>query len=125
MNNKTRFSALMLAVVMMVSLLSAFPMLSASAEMFSKDFEADINYGDDDYATLNMSGPTQVNLGDEFEITVTWKDIMYQEMNGDVVGSVDVYLSRRPSGLRKNPHYNSLAHRTTWLRSDFSDLLQT
>ena len=27
--------------------------------------------------------------------------------------------SRRPSGLRKtNPHYNSLAHRTTWLRSD-------
>ena len=28
-------------------------------------------------------------------------------------------LSRRPSGLRKtNPHYNSLAHRTTWLRSD-------
>ncbi len=26
-----------------------------------------------------------------------------------------------PSGLRKtNPHYNSLAHRTTWLRSDFA-----
>ncbi len=35
-------------------------------------------------------------------------------------GMPDVYASRRPSGLRKtNPHYNSLAHRTTWLRSDF------
>ena len=32
-----------------------------------------------------------------------------------------VGISRRPSGLRKtNPHYNSLAHRTTWLRSDFA-----
>ncbi len=29
--------------------------------------------------------------------------------------------SRRPSGLRKTRHIiNSLAHRTTWLRSDFS-----
>ncbi len=28
--------------------------------------------------------------------------------------------SRRPSGLRKTrPDNNSLAHRTTWLRSDF------
>ena len=29
-------------------------------------------------------------------------------------------VSRRPSGLRKTKHStNSLAHRTTWLRSDF------
>ena len=32
--------------------------------------------------------------------------------------------SRRPSGLRKtNPHYNSLAHRTTWLRSDLEQMM--
>ncbi len=32
-----------------------------------------------------------------------------------------VTASRRPSGLRKTTHHiNSLAHRTTWLRSDFS-----
>ncbi len=31
--------------------------------------------------------------------------------------------SRRPSGLRKTSvNYNSLAHRTTWLRSDLCDL---
>ena len=31
------------------------------------------------------------------------------------------FWSRRPSGLRKTKHStNSLAHRTTWLRSDFS-----
>ncbi|MDE9363761.1 FecR/PupR family sigma factor regulator, partial [Pseudomonas aeruginosa] len=30
-------------------------------------------------------------------------------------------VSRRPSGLRKTTiAYNSLAHRTTWLRSDFA-----
>ena len=30
------------------------------------------------------------------------------------------FSSRRPSGLRKTIRgYNSLAHRTTWLRSDF------
>ena len=34
--------------------------------------------------------------------------------------------SRRPSGLRKTKHStNSLAHRTTWLRSDFSALCCT
>ncbi|WP_255206464.1 DUF1971 domain-containing protein, partial [Klebsiella pneumoniae] len=34
--------------------------------------------------------------------------------------SEDTVLSRRPSGLRKTrPDNNSLAHRTTWLRSDF------
>ncbi len=32
-------------------------------------------------------------------------------------------ISRRPSGLRKTRHIiNSLAHRTTWLRSDLSPL---
>ena len=32
----------------------------------------------------------------------------------------DLIQSRRPSGLRKTNHMiNSLAHRTTWLRSDF------
>ena len=32
----------------------------------------------------------------------------------------EVRQSRRPSGLRKTKHStNSLAHRTTWLRSDF------
>ncbi len=31
-----------------------------------------------------------------------------------------VMVSRRPSGLRKTSKlFNSLAHRTTWLRSDF------
>ncbi|MDD1367028.1 hypothetical protein PTB13_02520 [Bacillus sp. MHSD17] len=31
-----------------------------------------------------------------------------------------IIKSRRPSGLRKtNVRSNSLAHRTTWLRSDF------
>ena len=33
--------------------------------------------------------------------------------------------SRRPSGLRKTKsRVNSLAHRTTWLRSDFRDAAQ-
>ena len=39
---------------------------------------------------------------------------------------LDAYgqISRRPSGLRKTKHStNSLAHRTTWLRSDFTALL--
>ncbi|MEI9042927.1 TetR/AcrR family transcriptional regulator [Pseudomonas aeruginosa] len=36
------------------------------------------------------------------------------------VGRLVDELSRRPSGLRKTKHQaNSLAHRTTWLRSDF------
>ncbi len=35
--------------------------------------------------------------------------------------SMDGYASRRPSGLRKTrPDNNSLAHRTTWLRSDLA-----
>ncbi|MDD1367459.1 hypothetical protein PTB13_04920 [Bacillus sp. MHSD17] len=34
--------------------------------------------------------------------------------------SLLILSSRRPSGLRKtNVRSNSLAHRTTWLRSDF------
>ena len=37
-----------------------------------------------------------------------------------LVNSVYDYESRRPSGLRKTTiTLNSLAHRTTWLRSDF------
>ncbi|MEI5225866.1 phosphoribosylanthranilate isomerase [Pseudomonas aeruginosa] len=37
----------------------------------------------------------------------------------DIVGRAAAYPSRRPSGLRKtNSSPNSLAHRTTWLRSD-------
>ncbi|WP_458458214.1 hypothetical protein, partial [Pseudobutyrivibrio sp.] len=37
----------------------------------------------------------------------------------------DARLSRRPSGLRKTrPDNNSLAHRTTWLRSDFISRLE-
>jgi len=90
MNNKTRFSALMLAVVMMVSLLSAFPFVGSAVD-YSKDFTADLDYGTDDYATLNISGPTEVNLGDDFEITITWNDIQYEQLN-DVVGSADVYF---------------------------------
>ena len=35
-----------------------------------------------------------------------------------------IVISRRPSGLRKTMDLaNSLAHRTTWLRSDFSQVL--
>ncbi|WP_458457724.1 hypothetical protein, partial [Pseudobutyrivibrio sp.] len=34
--------------------------------------------------------------------------------------NIEKLKSRRPSGLRKTrPDNNSLAHRTTWLRSDF------
>ena len=38
---------------------------------------------------------------------------------GSYGGDMGGYGSRRPSGLRKTSvNYNSLAHRTTWLRSD-------
>ena len=38
---------------------------------------------------------------------------------GRVWGERGEEVSRRPSGLRKTSvNYNSLAHRTTWLRSD-------
>ncbi|WP_458460919.1 hypothetical protein [Paenibacillus sp.] len=41
-------------------------------------------------------------------------------ITGDSLGQVASQTSRRPSGLRKTTlSYNSLAHRTTWLRSDF------
>ncbi len=42
----------------------------------------------------------------------------YTSVIGEIGGKK--VLSRRPSGLRKTRHIiNSLAHRTTWLRSDF------
>ena len=54
------------------------------------------------YATYPGAGPEDI----EQQVT--------KKLEGAVAG-----LSRRPSGLRKTRvSYNSLAHRTTWLRSD-------
>ena len=44
--------------------------------------------------------------------------LFYNAILFTIIGIL-VFLSRRPSGLRKTKYLsNSLAHRTTWLRSD-------
>ena len=46
--------------------------------------------------------------------------VIKKYINKEITFSDDEIRSRRPSGLRKTKFvFNSLAHRTTWLRSDF------
>ncbi|MDE9402451.1 hypothetical protein NB851_027340, partial [Pseudomonas aeruginosa] len=55
---------------------------------------------------------------DEFEAAV----LEEQVRDARLVPPAPAALSRRPSGLRKTTvQSNSLAHRTTWLRSDLAD----
>ena len=62
-------------------------------------------------------------LGTEADLAVRTADPTLPESQGDSLElRVDVQ-SRRPSGLRKTTiTLNSLAHRTTWLRSDLKDV---
>ncbi len=56
-----------------------------------------------------------------FAVNAQTTDVEVATSNANLQGDVQdgVILSRRPSGLRKTRETNnSLAHRTTWLRSD-------
>ncbi len=80
----------------------------ASCEMMLDD----VNYG---VQTTQTSSSTTSAFADK---TITVNGVSFKMIA--VKGGTFTMGSRRPSGLRKTRiWFNSLAHRTTWLRSDF------
>ncbi len=66
-----------------------------------------------DYATLKKGGFMRQKQKNHFSLRL-------RVIGGQVTTEQLAKVSRRPSGLRKTiDRFNSLAHRTTWLRSDF------
>lgn len=96
MSKNIRHLSMALAVLMVLGLFTAFPAFAVSANdsatEFNEIFVGDPNCGDE-CAKLNVVAPTEVNVGDEFEMEFTWYDITYSEVYpGEVTASIDVYF---------------------------------
>lgn len=96
MSKNIRHLSMALAVLMVLGLFTAFHAFAVSANdsatEFNEIFVGDPNCGDE-CAKLNVVAPTEVNVGDEFEMEFTWYDITYSEVYpGEVTASIDVYF---------------------------------
>ena len=67
-----------------------------------------------------ISLPKGERVKDLIEIGCKFFETPVDRRGTNLVKDFKLLISRRPSGLRKTRNVlNSLAHRTTWLRSDF------
>lgn len=84
-----------LAVLMVMTLFTAFPTFAAFADeeaaSFTKDFAPDAEAGDE-LAKLNVTAPSEVKVDEEFEMVLTFGEIKYSTLN-EAPGSVDVYFN--------------------------------
>jgi len=76
---KTRLSALVLAIVMVASMFTAFPAIASAADTWTETYSGD-------EADFTVSGPTSVTKGETFEITFTFDNF------ADKVSGFDINL---------------------------------
>ncbi|MDX8464005.1 ATP-binding cassette domain-containing protein, partial [Mesorhizobium humile] len=75
-------------------------------------------------AELVAQGLSVIMVSSELPEILGMSDRVVVMREGRIAATYDNKGSRRPSGLRKtNLECNSLAHRTTWLRSDFLSVI--
>ena len=76
---KTRLSALVLAIVMVATMFTAFPAIASAADTWTETYSGD-------EADFTVSGPTSVTKGETFEITFTFDNF------ADKVSGFDINL---------------------------------